>query len=206
MAWVSLPASGSDSEKAAADLAGGHAGEDARSAARACRACTIERGADGVGVEHAGERHPAVGQLLHEPGVGEGVEAEAAVLLGDAGAEEPEGLHLLDERRRVLVGVLVGAGDRDDLLADPGADGADELVGDLGVGRHRRLPAPAARSRRPPAGRRCARCRSRARRSGRRRCRRPALGPVRNVAGGRRTGTVCRSRAARRTAGARPRR
>ena len=44
-------------------------------------------------------RHPAVGQLLDDADVGEQVEAEAAVLLGDRDAEQPELAHLLDDRR-----------------------------------------------------------------------------------------------------------
>ena len=88
-----------------------------------------ERGGDRVGVEHAGERHPAGRQLLDEPGVGDGVEVEAAVLLGDAAAEQPEGLHLLDQRLRVLVGVLELRGDGQHVLLDERADGGDELVG-----------------------------------------------------------------------------
>ena len=58
--------------------------------------------------------HP-YGELLDDADVGEQVEAEPAVLLGDRDAEQPELAHLLDDRGRELVGVLELGGDRDDL-------------------------------------------------------------------------------------------
>jgi hypothetical protein len=63
------------------------------------------------------------------------------VLLGDAGAEQAERLHLLDPVGRELVRVLERGGRRDHLLADPVADGADDLVGQLLVDGHIALPA-----------------------------------------------------------------
>jgi hypothetical protein len=86
-----------------------------------------------VGVEDAGQRHPAVGQLLHQAGVGHGVEGQPAVLLGDLGPEQPEGLHLLEQPVGEAVGVLEVGGDRDHLLAHPFAHGGNELVGDGNV-------------------------------------------------------------------------
>ena len=81
-------------------------------------------------------------ELLDHADVGEQVEPEAAVLLGHGDAEEPELLHLLDDRGGVLVGVLELGGDRDHLVRDPPADGRDHLLAQLGVGRglggHRR--------------------------------------------------------------------
>ena len=47
-------------------------------------------GGHGVGVDHAGQAHPAVGQLLDDADVGQEVEAESPVGLGDGDAEEAE--------------------------------------------------------------------------------------------------------------------
>ena len=69
-----------------------------------------------VGVDDAGQAHPAVGQLLDDADVGQQVEAEAAVLLGDGDAEQAELAHLPST---ISVGELVRAlelgRDRDDL-------------------------------------------------------------------------------------------
>ena len=93
-------------------------------------------GGDEVGVEDAGEGHPAEGDLLDDAGVGEDVEPQAAEINRDGHAEQTHGLHLLDQRLRVRVGVLVVRRDRQHLFGDEGADGVDELVGEAGVGRH----------------------------------------------------------------------
>src|SRR5581483_2196022 len=96
----------------------------------------------GVGVEHARQRHPARRQLLDDAGVGDGVEAEPAVLGRDHAAQEPEPLHRLHQVVRILVGVLELGGDRQHLLDDERADGVDQLVCELGVGGgHQRLLA-----------------------------------------------------------------
>ena len=68
---------------------------------------------DRVRVDDARQRHPAVRELLDDADVGEQVEPEAAVLLGDRDAEQPERLHLLDDRVGIRVGVLELRRDRD---------------------------------------------------------------------------------------------
>ena len=109
---------------------------------------------DRVRVEDARQRHPAVGQLLHQPGVGERVEPEAAVLLGDAGAEQAERLHLLDP---AASGYSSACSYSDAFgmtsLATQSRIGRDELVGDLRVGRGHagRHPTGSRRCRRRPA-------------------------------------------------------
>ena len=63
-------------------------------------------------------------------------QAQAAVLLGDAEAEQAQRLHLLDQLWRDLV-LLRGARlDRAQALGDEAADGVDQLVADLGVEGH----------------------------------------------------------------------
>ena len=75
-------------------------------------------GDDEVGVDDAGDRHPAAGDLLHHQRVGQQRLAQAAVLLGNGQPEQAELLHPLHDLGRVLVLVLKLAGDRDDLLVD----------------------------------------------------------------------------------------
>ncbi len=72
-------------------------------------------GGHGVGVDDAGQAHPAVGELLDDPDVGEQVEAEAAVRLGDGHPEEPEIAHLPHDLGGEAVGMLHLGGERDDL-------------------------------------------------------------------------------------------
>src|SRR5204863_329335 len=84
-----------------------------------------------VRVEDAREAHPAAAELLDDHRVGGVVEAEAAVLERDGGAEEPELLHALDQRLRVLVGVLVAARDRHHLALDEAPDRVEHLLGEL---------------------------------------------------------------------------
>ena len=71
-----------------------------------------------MGVDDAGDAHPAPGDLLDRQRVGQQRLTETAVLLGDHQAEQPELLEALDDLGRVLVGVLELLGDRDDLLVD----------------------------------------------------------------------------------------
>ena len=75
-----------------------------------------------MGVDDAGDRDPATAELLHDHRVGREVEPHPAVLLGDRHSEQPELLHLLDDRlgERVLVVVVLGVGD--DLLVRELAD------------------------------------------------------------------------------------
>ena len=61
-------------------------------------------------------RDPAPRELLDDHRVGRQIEPHAAVLLGDRDAEEPELLHLLDDRLRKLVLVVVVLGVGEDLL------------------------------------------------------------------------------------------
>jgi hypothetical protein len=74
-------------------------------------------GHDEVGVDDAGDRHPAAGELLDDERVGQQRLAEAAVLLGDRQPEQPHVAHALDDVGRVRVVVLQTLRVRDDLLA-----------------------------------------------------------------------------------------
>ena len=82
-----------------------------------------------MGVEDAGQRHPAEGDLLDDAGVGDDVEPEAAVVGRDGHAEEAHVPHVGHELVWVGVGVLEVGGDGHDLLGHEGAHGGDELVG-----------------------------------------------------------------------------
>ena len=103
-----------------------------------------------VGVHDAGEAHPAVGELFDDPDVGQQVEAQTAVLLGDRDAEQPEVAHLTDDLFREGVGPLEGGGCRDHLALDELADRPDDLGpnGLVDVG------GPRAGQLRPPSSRR----------------------------------------------------
>ena len=91
-------------------------------------------GGHGVGVHDAGQAHPAVGELLDDADVGQQVEAEAAVLLGDGDAEEAERAHLLHDLVGEGVGPLEIGRDGDDLALHEAADGLDDLGPDVLVG------------------------------------------------------------------------
>ena len=109
---VSLPGVGLRQRQAAAQLAG----RQARQPALLLRVGAVvhdEVRGDRVRVDDARQRHPAVGELLDHADVGEQVEPEPAVLLGDRDAEQAERLHLLDDRLGELVGVLQLGGDRE---------------------------------------------------------------------------------------------
>ena len=133
MLRVSLPASGSESERAPRRSPAAMVGQPALllllGAVR-----HDQGGRHGVGVDDAGEAHPPVGQLLDDADVGEQVETEAAVGLGDGHAEEPDLAHLRHQLRREPVLVLELGGDRDDLLRDEAPDRPDDLLADVGVG------------------------------------------------------------------------
>ncbi len=133
MLRVSVPASGSESDSAPRARAVDHLREPPL-LLRVGAVGADQRRAHRVRVDHARQRHPSVGELLDHPDVGEQVEAEAAVLLGDRDPEEPELLHRLDDRGRVLVGVLELAGDGDHLARDPLAHGGDHLLPQLRIG------------------------------------------------------------------------
>ena len=112
-----------------------------------------------------GERHPAARELDLDQRVGRQVEPEPAVLLRDRHAEQAELLHLLDERRRELVRVLVLGRDRDRPPARP-TRGSSRRSRCSSRRRHaatgcrasestaRRRPAPRARGSPPRAPRR----------------------------------------------------
>ena len=91
---------------------------------------------DRVRVDDARQRHPAVGELLDDADVGEEVEPEAAVLLGDRDAEQAERLHLLDDRRSGYSSACsISDATGTHLARDEAAHGVDHLVADLGIGR-----------------------------------------------------------------------
>ena len=86
---------------------------------------------DRVRVDDARQRHPSVRELFDDADVREQVEAEPAVLLGDRDAEQPERLHLLDDRFGIAVGVLELRRDRDHLACDEAAHGRRRARGGL---------------------------------------------------------------------------
>ena len=88
-----------------------------------------------MGIDHPRDRDPAARELLDDHRVGRQVEPHPAVLLGDRDPEQPELLHLLDDRLGELVLVVVVLGLREDLLVDELADHLRDgllLVGLLG--------------------------------------------------------------------------
>ena len=90
-----------------------------------------------MGVDHPGDADPAPRELLHDHRVGRQIETHAPVLLGHGDAEQPELLHLLDDRLRKLVLVVVVLSVRQDLLVSELVHHlADRLllVGLFGVG------------------------------------------------------------------------
>src|SRR5260221_968439 len=90
-------------------------------------------GTDEVGVDDTGDRDPAARELFDDHRVGGHVEPHAAVLLGDRHPEQAELLHLLDDRLRegVLVVVVLGVGD--DLLVGELANHLGDVTLDLGL-------------------------------------------------------------------------
>ena len=89
-----------------------------------------------MGVDDAGDADPAPGELLDDHRVGRQVQAHAPVLLGDGHTEQPELLHLLDDRLRERVLVVVMLGVRQDLLIGELVDHLADcllLVGLIGV-------------------------------------------------------------------------
>jgi hypothetical protein len=73
-------------------------------------------GADEVGVDDPGDRDPPARELFDDHHVGREVQAHPAVLLGERHPEQPELLHLLDDRIGELVGGVVVLGVGQDLL------------------------------------------------------------------------------------------
>ena len=94
-------------------------------------------GPDEVRVDDPRDRDPAARELLDDHRVGRQVEPHPVELLGDRHPEQPELLHLLDDRLGELVLVVVVLGVREDLLVGELAHHlADRLllVGPVGVG------------------------------------------------------------------------
>ena len=86
---------------------------------------------DEVGVDDARDAHPPARDLLDDQRVGRQRLAQTAVLLRDHEPEQAHLLHPVDDRLRVLVGVLELLGVRDDLLVHVVADGGEDLLLDL---------------------------------------------------------------------------
>jgi hypothetical protein len=89
-------------------------------------------GDDEVGVDDAGQAHPAAGELLDDERVGQQRLAQAAVLLRDHEAEDAHVGHAGDDVRRVLVLVLQFGRDGEHPLVDEGPHGVDDLALDVG--------------------------------------------------------------------------
>ena len=86
-----------------------------------------------MGVDDAGDRDPAARELFDDHRVGRQVEPHPAVLLGDRDPEQAQLLHLLDDRLRegVLVVVMLGVGE--DLLVDELAHHLGDVALDVGL-------------------------------------------------------------------------
>ncbi len=93
-----------------------------------------QSGDHGVGVDDAGQAHPPVRELLDDADVGQQVQAEPAVGLGDGHPEEPEVAHLGDDLGGKAVLPFEGGCDRDDLVGDESADRLDDCVAHVGIG------------------------------------------------------------------------
>ena len=116
-------------------------------------------GHDEVGVDEPAHRHPGVGETLDDLGVGRDWQAEAAMVFGDGGAEQPHLLHLLDDVLRIDVVMLERGDVRTDVAVQEALDSVEDqcflfLVHGLGMVRHCHfLPFPSMRaasiSRRP---------------------------------------------------------
>ena len=90
--------------EAAAQLAASRGAAASAASAPRCRGARSARG-DRVRVDDARQRHPAVRELLDHADVGEQVEPEPAVLLGD---RDPEQARAPSSARRWSAGILVG--------------------------------------------------------------------------------------------------
>ena len=99
----------------AAQLAGRHPGQEALPLLLGAVA-DDHVGDDEVRVDDAGDAHPSARQLADRERVGGQVESQAAVLLGDGEAEQPQLAHAFHDLVREDVVVLELRGHRDDLL------------------------------------------------------------------------------------------
>src|SRR3954463_67167 len=115
----------------AAHLAGGHPRQEALLLLLGA-VLDDHVGDDEVGVDDAGDAHPAAGDLLHHQRVGQQRLAEAAVLLGNGEPEDPELLEPVDDLLRIDVAVLELLRLRDDLLVDEAPDRRQDLLLDVG--------------------------------------------------------------------------
>ena len=86
-----------------------------------------QRGSHGVGVDDAGEAHPAVRQLLNDSDIGEEVQTQSSVGFGDGHTEEAELAHLLHDVDGEAVVAFELRGDGNDLPGDEAPNGLDDL-------------------------------------------------------------------------------
>ena len=130
---------GLSQREAAAQLARGEAGQVVLALVVGAEALDGS-GHDEVRVDEAAHRHPGVGEPLDDLGVGGDRQAEAAVFLGDGGAEEAHLLHLLDD----VLGVDVVVLERGDVGADVALEEPLDSVEDQRFlfGIHRLGPGP----------------------------------------------------------------
>ena len=86
-----------------------------------------------MGVDDAGDRDPAARELFDDHRVGGQVQSHAAVLLGDRHTEQAQLLHLLDDRLRegVLVVIVLSVGD--DLLVGELAHHLGDIALNIGL-------------------------------------------------------------------------
>ena len=132
MLRVSLPASGSESDRQPRGAPSREAGQPPRLLLGRALPHDQARG-DRVRVDDPRQRHPAGRELLDHRDVRVQVEAEPAVLLGDRDPEQAHRLHLRDEVGRVGVLVLEVVGDRQHLALDPPPHRRAQLVPGLHI-------------------------------------------------------------------------
>ena len=89
-------------------------------------------GHDQVGVQDAAQAHPTPADLLDDQGVGADVQSQAAVFLGDDGAEQPQLLHAFHEFEGILVVVFHLLSNGTHFPAHKFSDGVDDAA--LGFG------------------------------------------------------------------------
>ncbi|MBB4799921.1 hypothetical protein HNP32_003690 [Brevundimonas bullata] len=93
-----------------------------------------------MGVEHAGQAHPLFADARHDARIGQGRQAQAAVVRMDQGAEQTHLDHVVDQVFGILIVMLQLHGDRSDLLLQPLVDGVEDgafvFLADVGVVGH----------------------------------------------------------------------
>ncbi len=115
----------------AADLAGRHPRQERRLLLGGA-VLPDHVGHDEVGVDDAGDAHPAARDLLDHERVGQQRLAKTAVVLGNHQAEQAHLAHARDDVGRVLVGVLERLRVRDDLPVHELPDRGQDLLLDVG--------------------------------------------------------------------------